>query len=334
MRLDRPRGLAYTRSGCPAFVVSRNGVPHFRGEIWAKAVAYRGGNDVRSEGHGPLAGPGSRGTRRVTGSSGQAAAYWGRDGLTRAILAALVAAGKDLDALTIDDLAPTDQFHSGGKRATERLARVAELSPGTRVLDVGGGLGGPARTLAVEFGCHVTVVDVTASYVRAGEALTDRLGLAERVTHRVGDALSLDAGASRFDVVWTQNSGMNIADKERLYAGIFRSLRPGGLLVLQEPMAGPVQPPVYPLMWARDAATSFLRPPDEMRTVIESAGFRVRVWQDVTADVAGPMAGAAVPAHAIQRIVMGDALDEIMRAGQRNREERRIVTFEAVMERP
>jgi SAM-dependent methyltransferase len=268
------------------------------------------------------------------GLSAQAAAYWGRESLTRVILDVLVAAGQDVDALTIDHLAPTDQFHSGGKKATERLARLAELSPGTRVLDVGGGLGGPARTLAVEFGCSVTVVDVTASYVRAGEALTDRLGLADRVTHRVGDALALDVGAGAFDVVWTQNSGMNIADKDRLYAGLFRALRPGGRLALQEPMAGPVQPPVYPLMWAPDATTSFLRRPDEMRSVIESAGFRVRAWQDVTADVAAPTAGAVVPAYAIQRIVMGDALDEIMRAGQRNREENRIVTIEAVMERP
>jgi len=84
--------------------------------------------------------------------------YWGREGLGQAILDALVASGKNLDALTIDDLAPTDQFHGGGLAATLRLARLAGLSPGTRVLDVGGGLGGPARTLAVEFGCHVAVM--------------------------------------------------------------------------------------------------------------------------------------------------------------------------------
>src|SRR5215470_17443705 len=112
--------------------------------------------------------------------------YWGRDSLGQAILDALVASGKQLDALTIDDLAPTDQFHGGGKAATVRLARLAGLSPGTQMLDVGGGLGGPARTLAVEFGCHVTVIDLTTSYVQAAEMLTARLGLGDRVTHRVG----------------------------------------------------------------------------------------------------------------------------------------------------
>src|SRR5437899_1252178 len=107
-----------------------------------------------------------------------------------------------------------------------------------RVLD----LGGPARTLAAEFGCQVTVVDPIESYVRTGEALTARVRLTDRGIHRVGDALALDTGGGVFDVVWTQNSGMNIADKERLYAGFARVLRPGGLLALQEPMAGPVQP--------------------------------------------------------------------------------------------
>ena len=264
--------------------------------------------------------------------------YWGREGLENAILTALAAAGRNVDALTVDDLAPADQFHSGGKGATERLARLAGLRPGTRVLDVGGGLGGPARTLAAEFGCHVTVVDLTEAYVRAGTALTARLGLADRVTHRAGDALALGealgaAGGSKgFDVVWTQNSGMNVADKERLYAGFARLVRPGGLLAVQEPMAGPVQPPIFPVMWARDATSSFLRRPEEMRAVMEGAGFRVRAWDDVTAELAGPSTGGTVPAHSIQRIVMGDALDAITRSGERNREERRIAIVQAILD--
>lgn len=259
--------------------------------------------------------------------------YWGREGLERKILDALAATGKNVDALTVEDLAPADHFHSGGKSATERLARLAQLRPGMRVLDVGGGLGGPARTLAAKFGCRVTLVDLTESYVRAGAALTARLGLADRVTHRVGDALTLDVGDGPFDVVWTQNSGMNITDKERLYAGFARALRPGGVLALQEPMAGPVQPVLFPVMWARDAGASFLRGPDEMRKVIEAAGFQVRAWDDVTAEAAGPSTGADSPAHSVQRIIMGDALEAIVRAGQRNREERRIVMIQAALER-
>jgi SAM-dependent methyltransferase len=259
--------------------------------------------------------------------------YWERDGLERKILDALAATGKDVNALTVEDLGPADHFHGGGKKATDRQARMAQLTPGMRVLDVGGGLGGPARTLAVEHGCHVTVVDLTESYVRTGEALTARLGLADRVAHRLGNALALDLPDQEFDVVWTQNSGMNIQDKERLYAGFARVLRPGGLLVIQEPMAGSVEPVVFPVMWARDASSSFLRLPDEMRKVMESAGFEVIAWEDATADAAGPSSGVVVPAHAIPRIVMGDALDEIAKAGQRNRDEGRIVMIQAVLRR-
>jgi len=258
--------------------------------------------------------------------------YWGRENLGQTILDALAAVGKDLGALTVEDMALTDQFHSGGKPATVRLARLAGLGPGTRVLDVGGGLGGPARTLAAEFGCLVTVIDLTESYVRAAEMLTRRLGLGDRVSHHVGSALDLPFAEASFDVIWTQNSGMNIADKERLYAGLRRVLRAAGVLAMQEPMAGPVQPPIFPLMWAREPAQSFLRAPAVMRALIERAGFRLRAWDDVTAETARP--GAVAPPHAVQRLVMGEALEAITRAGERNREEGRIVMVQAVFERP
>jgi SAM-dependent methyltransferase len=269
----------------------------------------------------------------MTGPARLVAAYWARERIGDAILASLAAAGKNLDALTVDDLAASDQFHGGGQAATERLARLAAPAPGTRVLDVGGGFGGPARLLAVRHGCAVTTIDLTESFVRAAAMLTGRLELTARVRHGVGDALALPCPGAAFDMVWTQNSGMNIEDKERLYAEIHRVLRPGGRLALQEPMAGPVQPVIYPVMWARDASTSFLRPPDEMRRLIEGAGFRVRVWDDVTEDNAGASSGAPVPAHSIQRLVMGDVLEAILAAGHRNRAEGRMVSIQAVCER-
>jgi ubiquinone/menaquinone biosynthesis C-methylase UbiE len=259
--------------------------------------------------------------------------HWEREHLAESILAAVAAAGKNPDALTIDDLAVTDQFHGGGKRVTARLATRLGARPGLRVLDVGGGLGGPARTLAVDFGCHVTVVDLTESYVRAGRMLTARLGLDARVSHGVGSALELPFPDGQFDVVWTQNSGMNIADKARLYAGFHRVLRPGGLLALQEPMAGPMQPPIFPLMWANDPSTSFLRTPADMRALVASAGFVERAWDDLTADTAGPATAERVPPHSVQRLIMGDALDDILRANHRNRTEGRLVSIQAVFER-
>ncbi len=255
----------------------------------------------------------------------------GRDGLEQAILEALAASGKNLEALTIDDLAPMDHFHNGGKDATVGLARLAGLTPGLRVLDVGGGLGGPARTLAVEFGCHVTVIDLTESYVHAADEITARIGLGGRVTHQVGNALELPFDDGTFDVVWTQNSGMNIADKERLYSGFHRVLRHGGLLALQEPMAGPVQPLIFPLMRAVDATTNFVRTPVEMRDLIETRGFRMRAWDDMKPQPARP--ASAGPPPSIQSIVMGDAHAAITRTWQLNCDEERAIVVQAVFDR-
>lgn len=257
--------------------------------------------------------------------------YWGRSDLKDRILETLQDTGADLDALTIQDLAPLDQFHGGGMEATRQLARSAGFTAGQRVLDVGGGLGGPARTLAVEFGCDVTVVDLTESYVEAAKELTARLGLEEQVRHQVCDALELPFDDATFDAVWTQNSGMNISDKERLYAGFHRVLKPGGMLALQEPLAGPVQPIIFPVMWAADASTSFLRTAEKLRSVIEEAGFRQREWMDlqpanVKRETSGPTTG-------IQQLVMGDSLAAIREALDRNREEDRTGLAQAIFDK-
>jgi ubiquinone/menaquinone biosynthesis C-methylase UbiE len=264
-------------------------------------------------------------------SADRIAAHWEREGLASSILRALVASGADLDALTIGDLAPLDQFHGGGIGFTRRLAQLGGLAPGTRVLDVGGGLGGPARTLAAEFGCEVTVIDLAASYVEAGRMLSALVRLEDRVSFHVGDALELPFADGAFDVVWTQNSGMNIADKERLYAGFRRVVRAGGRLVMQEPMAGPVQPPIYPLTWADDPASSHLRTPSEMRTVIEGTGFRQLAWEEVVVVRAAPAAGDGPASPTIQSLVAGaDRLAELMRAAERNDREQRTVMVHAV----
>lgn len=257
--------------------------------------------------------------------------HWDRDGLSQAIRNALIVSGKSFDRLTLDDLAPLDQFHGGGKGFTLRLARLADFKSGMKVLDVGGGLGGPARTLAVEFGCHVTVIDLAESYVQAGAMLTDLMRLNERVTHQAGTALELPFEDNSFDAVWTQNSGMNIMDKEKLYAEIHRVLLPGGLFATQEPMSGPNQPPAFPVMWSRDGAGHFLRMPEEMRALIESTGFQTRKWDDVTHEKSAP---GSAGAPTIQSIVMGDdLLAEIRIADKRNDEEDRIVMIQAVFDR-
>ncbi len=257
------------------------------------------------------------------------------------IIAGLRAAGKDPDAPHPDDLAPVDQFHTGGKEATLRLARRAGIAAGMRVLDLGGGLGGPARTLAREIGCTVTVLDLTEEYCRAGELLTERTGLADRVTFRHGDATAPPFADGSFDAVWTQHSSMNIADKATLYAEAYRVLRPGGRLALHEVMAGPVQPLHFPVPWAREPAVSFLQPPDAVRAILRDAGFNEIFWEDETAAsvvrdhariaAGGPSSG---PPQLGLHLLLGADAGTRFRNSLRNREEGRMAVIQAAVERP
>ena len=144
------------------------------------------------------------------------AQHYERSDLGEAILGALKAAGKDVDHLTTEDLAPVDEFHTRGRPATVDLARLLSLNANERVLDLGCGIGGPSRYLAKTFGCRVVGVDLMPEFCRVAAMLAERTGLADRVEYRQGDALAVPFEDQSFDVVWSQNVVMNIADRDRL----------------------------------------------------------------------------------------------------------------------
>ncbi len=265
--------------------------------------------------------------------------HYARGDLAAKILEALRAAGKDPDALTIEDLTPIDQLHARGRGATLELARLAGITAEMRVLDVGGGLGGPARTLATEFGCAVEVLDLTEEFCRAGAALTARTGLEGRVSFRHGSALEMPYPDASFDVAWAQHSSMNIADKERLYAEIQRVLRPGGRLALHEILAGPVSPIYLPVPWAREPGLSHLRPPEEVRTLLKDTGFEELAWIDETAPALRwhQERLAATPARPPPlglHLVFGDDFGELFRNQVLNLSENRIAVVQGLFERP
>ena len=210
-------------------------------------------------------------------------AHYTRPDFGAAILDALRAAGKDLDALTADDVAPFTHLAGRPKAGTVALARQAGLQPGLAVLDVGSGLGGPARTLATEFGCRVTGLDLTAEFVRTATMLSERVGLGEQVSFQQGNALELPFPAASFDVVWTEQFAMHVADKERLYQQFHRVLRPSGRFAMREFIAGPVEPLHFPVPWARDPTISFLWRAEAVRTALTAAGFAELAWEDLTA---------------------------------------------------
>lgn len=208
--------------------------------------------------------------------------HYTRADLGEVILAALEKAGKDVNRLMPEDLAPIDQFHIRGRTATLELARAAGLHSAKYVLDVGSGVGGTSRCLAKEFGCRVTGIDLTDEYCRAAKMLTAKTGLAHLVDYRQGDATKLPFDDQAFDVVWTEHVAMNIPDKTRLYKEIHRVLKPGGTLAIYDVLAGPSGPVLFPVPWARTPDTSFLVQPNELRKLLEGTGFTITDWSDTT----------------------------------------------------
>src|SRR6201997_2934233 len=211
------------------------------------------------------------------------AAHYTTQSLGVVILEALKAAGKNLDHLTPDDLAPVDEFHGGQRPATVRLAELVGFTGTERVLDVGSGLGGPSRYLAWHYGCRISGVDLTAEFVRVAEMLTRLTRLVDKVDYRQGNALDLPFEDASFDVVWAQNAAMNIAERDRLYHEMRRVLRRRGRLAINDVTIGAGGAPHYPVPWAREASTSFLLTAEVTRRRLEAAGFRVIAWEDTSA---------------------------------------------------
>jgi sarcosine/dimethylglycine N-methyltransferase len=200
----------------------------------------------------------------------------------RNIERALIAGGKDLGHLQPADLGLLEDFHTMGRFATAQLVDLVGITSQSRVLDAGGGIGGTARYVADHCGCRVSAVDLTDEYCETNRWLNRLVGLDDRISVRQADVTELPFTDGSFDVAISQHVQMNVADKARLYSEARRVLVEDGRLALWDIVIGDGGELDYPLPWADQPERSHLVAADELRAVVESGGFVVEHWNDLS----------------------------------------------------
>jgi ubiquinone/menaquinone biosynthesis C-methylase UbiE len=183
--------------------------------------------------------------------------------------------GKAPSDLTLDDMSVIDEFHIGGRQASEEFLDQLQLEERSLVLDVGCGLGGPARFVASRFGCLVSGIDLTQEYVDTGNVLSNWVGLDKKVILQQGSAMALPFPDGQFDAAYMMHVGMNIADKKSLFSEVFNVLKPGGIFGIYDVMQVGSGEMEYPAPWAASENTSALASPQDYRTGLKEAGFNI-----------------------------------------------------------
>lgn len=256
--------------------------------------------------------------------------HYGGDDLAARVLSSL-------NPARVDRLAALDQFHVGGAAASRRLAERAGIRAGQSVLDIGSGLGGPARLLARDFGADVTGIDLTPGFCRIARELSAHAGYAETTRFCAADALNLPFADDSFDAVWTEHVAMNIADRDALYRELLRVTRPGGVLALYDVVAGAnVAALVYPVPWASEPSQSHLIDADRLRRVVTLAGWTARHFHDKSAAARNWLATARPPKGVdgpTLRDVMGPDFPRMIANLRENFEAGRLEAVQAVFEK-
>ena len=203
------------------------------------------------------------------------ARHYTHGGLVSAIRDGVAKLGKNIADVTIDDLGPVDEFHIGGRIATQSFLDQLDIDASHQILDVGCGIGGGSRFAAHAYGCRVTGVDLTREYVDTGNELCDWVGLNDRITLEVANATALPLPDEEFDRAFMLHVGMNIANKELLASELHRVLRPGSKIGIYDVMRVGDGDLTFPVPWAIEADGSSLSTATEYKTALERSGFNI-----------------------------------------------------------
>lgn len=204
--------------------------------------------------------------------------------LSAQIVGRLEESGKDVQRLTTRDLAQVDEFHLRGRHAILELGEKMQINSRSKVLDIGSGLGGPARTLAHHYRCKVTGVEVMPDFCEAAREMSGWVRLDELVHFTHADALDLPFEDASFDAAMSIQATMTIAAKDKLYAEAKRVLKEGAIFAVYDIVKGEGGAVRFPVPWARTPDISHLATPDKMKDLLRGAGFRIKEIKDSTAD--------------------------------------------------
>jgi SAM-dependent methyltransferase len=256
------------------------------------------------------------------------------------IVSALNKMSKPLDGLTVEDLAPVDHFHARGLPATVELADRLPVKAGQHIVDIGCGLGGPARYMAKRFQCNVTGIDITEPFVEAANKLTALLRMERQVTIEHADGQRLPYPDSHFDGAYTQHVTMNVADRPAFFGEAYRVLKPGAFFALTEHGLGPKGNPHHPVPWSEDGSGAYLVTPAETRAILEKTGFEDIVIENTGAKylaaykIAIEKAEKGILPPLGAHLLMGQTALQKTRNTARNIEESRTHPIELICRKP
>ncbi|WP_417208270.1 class I SAM-dependent methyltransferase [Antarctobacter sp.] len=266
--------------------------------------------------------------------------HWGKGDVYARILEKMALAGLDPATVTVEQLAPVDHFHARGFPATVELADALPIKGGDRLVDIGCGLGGPARYLAKRFLCHVDGLDITAPFVDAANNLSALVGMADAVTCRHGDGQKLPYDNDAFDGGYAQHVTMNVPDRGGFFNEAFRVLKPGAFFALTEHGLGDGGEPHHPVPWSDDGSGAYLMRPADTVAALEDAGFiniettdtGEKYLQGYRAAIELAAKGQA-PVFGVH-ILLGDRAPQIVQNAARNIEEGRTHPVQIICYKP